>query len=91
MTCWLTKKQVRFLPGHDRQAEEYHPACARKWLISFHDTALLCVLCGAGLGKQRYKQALSVISGKAPKPINFLCQIGQRKDIPILGQDGVVR
>lgn len=35
--------------------------------------------------------SLSVLSGKAPKLINFLCQMGQRKDIPVLGQDGVVR
>lgn len=35
--------------------------------------------------------SLSVLNGKAPKLINFLCQMGQRKDIPILGQDGVVR
>lgn len=35
--------------------------------------------------------ALPVLSGRAPKLINFLCHMGQRKDIAVLARDGAVR
>jgi len=49
--------QVRFLPGHDRRAEEYS-TCARMRLVYFHDTLFFCVLHAAGLGKQRSWKSL---------------------------------
>lgn len=71
--------QVRFPPGHDCQDEEYRCACARKQLVYFHDTVLLCVLHGAaGLGKWCSHKSLC-FKWKSSKTDNFSVSNGPEK------------
>lgn len=60
MTCWLAKIGARWgsCQGMTARLKKCLCPCARKWLIYFHDTLFLCVLHGAGFGKQCSRKSL---------------------------------
>lgn len=87
MTCWLTKIGARWSSCQGMTARlENSKEVAH--LFPWH-CAPLC-----GLWSRSWQAALKQVSaksGKAPKLINFLCQMGQREDITALGQAGDIR